>query len=51
MKQWQKKIRNFKAEVDDRFDDKFVVKNDHTNRLVTRFEYWRKKLNRKLWYD
>lgn len=51
MKKWQQKIRNFKDQLNDYFSDKYAIKNDHTNRIMSRYNRWINKLTRKLWYD
>ena len=44
-------IKDFKRDLDLRFEDPFVVKQDRTNQVVTRYRWWVKKLYRRLWYD
>jgi hypothetical protein len=51
MKKINQRIRDFRAKLDDMFEDKFVVKADNTNRLISKFTFIRNKLYRRLWYD
>lgn len=51
MKKIRKIITNFKTRLDDKFEDPFIVKRDHTNIVVLKYHYLIDKLDRKLWYD